>query len=110
PSPTGGAIDDDKVAWAVAHAAVQAAEDLSVAAVLCPTQSGRTAGRVAAFRPPMPIAGISADPHVRGSLALVWGVRPLEAPPDAGEGVLESHAINAAIAGGLVQPGDPVAV
>ena len=45
------AIDDDRVAWAVAHAAVQAAEDLGVAAIVCPTQSGTNARRVAAFRP-----------------------------------------------------------
>jgi pyruvate kinase len=37
--------DADRVAWAVAHAAVQAAEDLGVAAILCPTRSGLTAHR-----------------------------------------------------------------
>jgi len=110
PTPTGGALDDDKVAWAVAHAAVQAAEDLDVAAVLCPTQSGRTAQRVAAFRPPMPIAGISADPHVRGRMALVWGVRPLAASSAAGENVLESSAVATALERGLVKEGDLVAI
>jgi pyruvate kinase len=52
--------DADRVAWAVAHAAVQAAEDLGVAAILCPTRSGQTAHRVAAFRPRVPIAAITA--------------------------------------------------
>ena len=51
PEGVTAAVDDDRVAWAVAHAAVQAAEDLAVAAILCPTQSGTTARRVAAFRP-----------------------------------------------------------
>jgi pyruvate kinase len=32
----------DRVSWAVAHAAVEAAEDLKVAAILCPTRSGAT--------------------------------------------------------------------
>jgi pyruvate kinase len=64
------------VAWAVAHAAVQAAEDLGVAAIVCPTQGGTTARRVAAFRPSMPIAGIASAAGVLGKLSLAWGVRP----------------------------------
>jgi pyruvate kinase len=112
PEPAGGALDDDKVAWAVAHAAVQAAEDLGVAAILCPTQGGRTARRVAAFRPRMPIAGISGDTHLRGRLALVWGVRPLAAPAGStgSEGGFEAPAIEAALTAGLVQRGDLVTV
>ena len=51
PQGAAAALDDDRVAWAVAHASVQAAEDLGVAAIVCPTQSGTTARRVAAFRP-----------------------------------------------------------
>jgi pyruvate kinase len=108
-APATGALDDDRVAWAVAHAAVQAAEDVAVAAILCPTQSGRTAQRVAAFRPTMPIAGISADPHVRGRLALVWGVQPLALPSD-GRGTDEEHALRAARASGLASAGDLVAL
>jgi pyruvate kinase len=108
-APATGALDDDRVAWAVAHAAVQAAEDVAVAAILCPTQSGRTAQRVAAFRPTMPIAGISADPHVRGRLALVWGVQPLALPSDD-RGTDEQHAVHAARASGLASDGDLVAL
>jgi pyruvate kinase len=110
-TPASGALDDDRVAWAVAHAAVQAAEDLGVAAILCPTQGGRTAQRVAAFRPPMPIAGIAADAHVRGRLTLVWGVQPLalDAPPGDGDAT-EANALEAARASGLVAPGDLVAL
>jgi pyruvate kinase len=107
-APASGALDDDRVAWAVAHAAVQAAEDLGVAAIVCPTQGGRTAQRVAAFRPPMPIAGISADAHVRGRLTVVWGVLPLAAPPAATEGTSEEHALAAARGAGIVSDGDLV--
>ncbi len=63
PQGAAAAVDDDRVAWAVAHASVQAAEDLGVAAIVCPTQSGTTARRVAAFRPAVPIAGISDQPE-----------------------------------------------
>ena len=77
PAGAAAANDDDRVAWAVAHAAVQAAEDLGVAAIVCPTQSGTTARRVAAFRPSVPIVGSSDQPDALGRLSLVWGVRPL---------------------------------
>ena len=77
PAGAAAANDDDRVAWAVAHAAVQAAEDLGVAAIVCPTQSGTTARRVAAFRPSVPIVGMLRPAEALGGLALVWGVRPL---------------------------------
>ncbi|MCB1932671.1 MAG: pyruvate kinase [Candidatus Accumulibacter sp.] len=99
----------DRVAWAVAHAAVQAAEDLGVAAVLCPTRSGLTAHRVAAFRPKVPIAGISTSPQVLGGLCLVWGVQPLPFPDSSDSDQLR-QAIAAARAAGLVRDGDLVAV
>jgi pyruvate kinase len=99
----------DRVAWAVAHAAVQAAEDLSVAAILCPTRSGLTAHRVAAFRPRMPIAGISTAPQVLGGLSLVWGVQPLLVP-DNSDGDQLRLAIAAARSAGLARDGDLVAV
>jgi pyruvate kinase len=83
PSAIVGA-DADRVAWAVAHAAVQAAEDLGVAAILCPTRSGQTAHRVAAFRPRVPIAGIATANPVLGGLSLVWGVQPLLVPENPG--------------------------
>ena len=106
----GAAGDDDRVAWAVAHAAVQAAEDLGVAAILCPTRSGTTARRVAAFRPPMPVAGISPQPQVLGRLCLAWGVRPLAVPEvdDADEQL--RLAIEAAREAGLVHDGDLLAI
>jgi pyruvate kinase len=109
PQGAAAAADDDRVAWAVAHASVQAAEDLGVAAIVCPTQSGTTARRVAAFRPAVPIAGISAQPDVLGRLCLVWGVRPLSASAVEGEDGLR-HAVKAARDCGLARKGDLIAV
>lgn len=108
PAAIAGA-DADRVAWAVAHAAVQAAEDLGVAAILCPTRSGKTAHRVAAFRPKVPIAGISTSPQVLGSLALVWGVQPLLVPENREEEPLRL-ALAVARKAGIVHDGDLVAV
>jgi len=110
PAGAGAATDDDRVAWAVAHAAVLAAEDLGVAALLCPTRSGTTARRVAAFRPTMPVIGISPDADALGRLALVWGVRPLGVPTIADEHAHVAAAIEAARAAGIVTASDLVAV
>jgi len=102
--------DSDRVAWAVAHAAVQAAEDLGVAAILCPTRSGDTAHRVAAFRPTVPIAGISHGMPVLGGLSLVWGVQPLLIAENADRGEQLRLSIAAARAAGIVRDGDLVAL
>jgi pyruvate kinase len=111
-APIGAAAanDDDRVAWAVAHAAVQAAEDLGVAAIVCPTQSGATARRVAAFRPSAPIAGISDQIEALGRCSLVWGVRPLAI--DAGKtGPAQiDESLHAARAAGIVHPGELIAI
>ena len=104
------ANDDDRVAWAVAHAAVQAAEDLGVAAIVCPTQSGTTARRVAAFRPTVPIVGISDVPDALGPLTLVWGVRPLTIDAETSGRTQLDEALGAAREAGFVRSGDLVAV
>jgi pyruvate kinase len=109
PQGAGAALDDDRVAWAVAHAAVQAAEDLGVAGIVCPTQSGTTARRVAAFRPAVPIAGISERTEILGRLCLVWGVQPLAASPTEGDDGLR-HAVKAARDCGMARKGDLIAV
>jgi pyruvate kinase len=110
PEGVGAAADDDVVAWAVAHAAVQAAEDLRVAAIVCPTQGGTTARRVAAFRPSVPIAGIATSPETLGRLSLAWGVRPIamDVADDTDDQV--RNAVRAARAAGLVEKNDLIAV
>ncbi len=110
PEVDGSAADNDRVAWAVAHAAVHAAEDLQVAAILCPTRSGQTARRVAAFRPTMPIAGISPTHDVLGGLSLVWGVTPLLVPETSDGGQQLRLAVQAARSAGIVGDGDLVAL
>jgi pyruvate kinase len=109
PAGAAAANDDDRVAWAVAHAAVQAAEDLGVAAIVCPTQSGTTARRVAAFRPTVPIVGSSDQPEALGHLSLVWGVRPLAIDTTTGNAQLDD-VMRATRDAGIVREGDLVAV
>jgi pyruvate kinase len=101
----------DRVSWAVAHAAVLAAEDLGVAAILCPTRTGATARRIAAFRPSMPIIALSPRPDTMGHLSVVWGVQSVqfeEAARDRPEEV--ESVIIAARDRDLVHPEDLVAI
>jgi pyruvate kinase len=104
---------DDPVAWAVAHAAVQAAQDLGVKAILCPTRSGATPRRVSAFRPRPPIIGLSDSHETAGALSLAWGVIPYlfdsEHAPEAVEEDVE-RTRQAALDAGVVAPGDLVAL
>ena len=109
--------DDDPVSWATAHAGVQAALDLRAAAILCPTRTGSTALKVAAFRPPMPIVGISPYSHPRAMLALAWGVVPLGSADDVGgpaPGERRKNdvdvGVRVALGAGTIAPGDVVVV
>lgn len=104
---------DDPVSWAIARAAVHAAEELNVAAILCPTRSGATARRVAAFRPRMPILGLGHRDETVRPLALVWGVIPKTVPfvPEeelASVGI--TRAVEAAREAGLARSGELVAI
>jgi pyruvate kinase len=112
-SPERAELTDDPVSWAVAHAGVLAAEDLIAAAIVCPTRSGSTLRRVAAFRPTMPVIGVTRRAEVIGSLALMWGVTPLGTdvelePREAREDVERTVATvqNA----GLIHEGDLVVI
>ena len=113
PSPVSDDLQHDPVSWATAHAAVQAALDLKASAILCPTRTGSTALRVAAFRPPMSIAGVSPFSHPRAMLALAWGVTPLgstgELPFDDFGGEIDS-TVGTALSAELVAVGDIVVV
>lgn len=104
---------DDRVSWAMARSAVQAAEELGVCAIVCPTRSGATARRVAAFRPRMPILGLGHRPETVRPLSLVWGVLPKTLPflpEELSPNEAVPRAISAAREAGLARPGDLVAV
>ncbi|HPW56519.1 MAG: pyruvate kinase [Thermoanaerobaculaceae bacterium] len=101
----------DPVGDAVAMAASRAAEQLDAAALVCFTQSGRTARLVARYRPRTPILALTSDPDVARTLALVWGVIPHvchELPVDH-EGVVRL-AETLAGESGLVRGGELVVV
>ena len=110
PAPSSRDMDGDRVSWAVAHAAVRASEDLSVAAIVCPTRTGATPRRVAAFRPSMPIAALADRAHEARVLSLSWGVRPMLVSPPDPEVDDVRYAVAAVADAGMVTTGDLVTV
>ena len=65
---------------ALAHAAIDIANDLNLLGVFLPTTSGSTAGVLAAFRPMVPFYGICMDESTARIMVLHWGVKPIIMP------------------------------
>ena len=108
-----GGPDRDRVAWAVAHAAVEAAEDVGATAILSVTRTGSTPRRVAAYRPSMPIGGVSGFMDCLGALALCRGVQPLRVGEQQEAISIREEierAVSIARASGFVREGDLVVV
>lgn len=96
-------------ASAVAHAAADLAEDdPSVVAIACYTESGRTAGLLAAERPRVPVYAFVPDPGVRRSLQVRFGLRPLPAERPADTDAMIALMDRGLRERGLVREGDAV--
>lgn len=77
-APTGrGENITEDVSRAISRATVEIAADLQAAAILCSTESGRTARMVARHRPCTPLLGITPFESTARRLNLVWGVTPV---------------------------------
>lgn len=102
---TGGPLPE-----AVARAACVMAADINAAAIITYTQSGRTARRVAQYRPRAPI--IAPTPHsgTYRRLALVWGVTPLLDQSQRTTVGLIDEAVRAALKSAGVQRGGTVVI
>src|SRR3954466_2461802 len=61
--------------YTVAHAAVEAARDLQLDALVIPTLSGRSVRLVSAHRPTVPVYALSPGRETVRRCSLMWGVR-----------------------------------
>ena len=92
---------------AVARATSQLSRDLMVRAIVVFTQSGWSAGMVAAVRPQAPIIAISQVPGTRRRTNLLWGVVPM--PGELGDpDRLHDEARRVARETGLAAPGEHI--
>ncbi len=100
----------ERITQSITHAAWQAADDVGAAAILCCTRSGRTARSMARFRPPARLLGLSPDARTLDALALSWGVEPVEMEESNSTDEMVWFAVEHAVTGGYIAPGDTVVV
>jgi len=62
-------------AYTLAYTATQAAHELDLAALVCPTLSGRSARLISAHRPTVPIYALSPGRETVRRCGLMWGVQ-----------------------------------
>jgi len=95
---------------AVCHATCNAAQDLSAAAIIVVTRSGKTARMISRFRPSVPIVAAVTDFKAYNKLSINWGVYPVMAELQPDTDTLFRHAVNKALETGLVKQGDIVTI
>ncbi len=95
---------------AVAHSAVEMAEDIEAAAIITCTKSGSTTRNVAMYRPRQVLLTITPNEQSAKRTSLTFGAVPLliETVDTAEE--LERAAIQQALQGGYVKPGQYVVI
>ena len=100
----------DSTTAAITHAASQAATDFDVKAILCCTNSGRTARAMARFRPTTTLLAVSPHLATLRSMSLSWGVEPLLVEPHDSTDEMISSVVEAVRCTGLAARGDTVFV
>jgi len=100
----------DRITMALSRAASEAAIDADVTAILCCTRSGRTARAMARFRPDARMVGLSPDPKMVRTMALTWGVEPIEVDMYSSTDEMVWFAVETALGHGVVDHGDTVIV
>lgn len=72
--------DDDMRRNAIAHAAVEVAEELGAEAIIAETKTGGTAANIASLRPHLPICAVTSTPRAAQQLALTYATRSFIRP------------------------------
>ncbi|NBJ14158.1 MAG: pyruvate kinase [Dehalobacter sp. 4CP] len=96
------------IADAIGHASYTIAADLNAAAIITPTQSGKTARMISRYRPKSLIIATTPYPEVARSLTLSWGVHTIIVPESTGTDQLLSVAVTRSLDQKLIQTGDVV--
>src|SRR5699024_7383362 len=63
---------------AISQSVTHTATNLSVSAIITPTESGHTARMISNYRPKAPIVAITFSDVVNRQLSLVWGIHPVQ--------------------------------
>src|SRR6266851_4132441 len=95
---------------ALAMAAPQLAQVIGARALVAFTQSGATARRLAAQRPPIPVLAVTPEAAVRSRLALTWGVETFVAPLAGHLDEMVTQAARTVLDCGRIRWGDAVVI
>ena len=95
---------------AICNAAVNASFQVNAKAIICVTNHGQTALKIAAFRPNCPIIAITVNEKACRQLNLVWDCYPVYAEKKNSTDELFLYAIETAINTGIVKKGDRVII
>ena len=101
-------ICNPDVTNAISHATCTMAGDLSAAAIVTVTKSGRTARMISKYRPNCTIIGECLTEKVCRQLNLEWGVEPVLITEEQDASQLFEKAVDVAEAAGFVSKGELV--
>ncbi|MFV0400902.1 MAG: pyruvate kinase [Oscillospiraceae bacterium] len=107
---TESGLDNTNVTNAISHATCTTAYDLSAAAIIAVTLSGRSARNVSKFRPDIPIIGCTTSEKAYRQMVLSWGVTPVMIPMQEDLNELFNLAVGSAMEQGYVKDGDLVVI
>jgi pyruvate kinase len=97
-------------AYTLAYTACRAAHELGLAALVCPTLSGRSARLISAHRPTVPIYALSPGRETVRRCGLMWGVRAASLPRfEVTEDLIHASAARVVELGWL-KPGERVGI
>lgn len=102
------AMCNPDVTNAISHATCTMAGDLSAAAIVTVTKSGRTARMISKYRPGCPVIGECLTEKVCRQLSLEWGVEPIMINEEKNADKLFEKAVDVAEKAGFVSKGDIV--
>ena len=97
-------------AYTIAYTACRAAYELGLAALICPTLSGRSARLISAHRPTVPILALSPGRETVRRCGLMWGVQAASMPRYEVTEELIHASVKRAQELGWVKPGDRVGI
>jgi pyruvate kinase len=97
-------------AYTLAYTACRAAQELGLAAIVCPTLSGRSARLVSAHRPTVPILALSPGRETVRRCGLMWGVQAASIPRIEVTEELIAASVARVRELGWVKPGDRVGI
>ncbi|HYI98876.1 MAG TPA: pyruvate kinase [Thermoleophilaceae bacterium] len=102
--------DERDPAYTVAYNACAAVRQLNLAAIVCPTLSGRSARLISAHRPEVPVYALSPSEEVVRRCSLMWGVQAADMPRRETTEELMADALVRARELGWLESGQRVAV